>query len=78
MMNKKKAMHQVVVDLLQQVSDLFIRVLVFAMPIRHEEVHNSAIGPVVGHGVELHEVFILRHFIILRDGHQRLDRRHEW
>lgn len=71
--NKKKNMHQVVVDLLQQVGNFLIRVLIPFSPIRHEKVHNGVIRPVIHHGVELHEVLKPQHFIVLRDRCQSLD-----
>ncbi len=77
-MSKKKKTHQVVVDLLQQVSDFFIRILILVMPIGHEEVHDSATVPVVGHGIKMHKVFILWHLVLLRYGHQHLDRLYKW
>ncbi len=70
-------MHQVIVDLPQQVSNFFTSVLILVVPIMQDVVHDSTIGPVIHDRVKLHKVFVLRHFVILRNRHQHLDRRHE-
>ncbi len=48
------------------------------MSLTHEEIHDGAVRSVIGHGIEPHKVFILRHLVLLRYGCQCLNRHHEW